>query len=108
VALRRSSFAGQSVAEAALSAHRLGADPASGEAVVERVDDVAAGRRRPWDVSNPSYYVSTGALTVTDARGMRRWRTHPYLVLARLAADPVACLGLPDECVVIMGSHVRS
>ena len=58
-------------------------------------------------MSNPSYYVSTGALTVTDARGMRRWRTHPYLVLSRLAADPVAYFGLPDERVVIMGSHVR-
>jgi KUP system potassium uptake protein len=57
-------------------------------------------------VSNPSYHVSTGALTVTGARGMRRWRTHPYLVLARLAADPVAYFGLRDERVVIR-SHVR-
>ena len=67
------------MAEAALSAHRLGAE----------------------------YYVSTSALTVTDARGMRRWRTHPYLVLSRLAADPVAYFGLPDERVVITGSDVR-
>lgn len=36
-----------------------------------------------------------------DRRPHRDGRTHPYLVLARLAADPVAYLGLPDERVVI-------
>ena len=58
------------------------------------------------DVSNPSYYVSRSALTVTDARGMRRWRKHLYALLAKLAADPVAYFGLPDDRVVIMGSRV--
>jgi KUP system potassium uptake protein len=38
---------------------------------------------------------------------MRRWRKHLYVGLAKLAADPVAYFGLPDDRVVIMGSRVR-
>jgi KUP system potassium uptake protein len=68
---------------------------------------LASTRGLAMDVSDPSYYVSTSALTVTRARSMRRWRKHLYVVLAKLAADPVAFFGLPDDRVVIMGSRVR-
>jgi KUP system potassium uptake protein len=68
---------------------------------------LAAARDLTLDVSNPSYYVSKTALTITDAPGIRRWRKRLYLGLAKLAADPVAYFGLPDDRVVIMGSRVR-
>ena len=67
---------------------------------------LATDRGLTMDVGNPSYYVSQSALTVTGARGMRRWRKHLYAVLSNLSADPVAYFGLPDDRVVIMGSRV--
>jgi KUP system potassium uptake protein len=68
---------------------------------------LAAARGLALDVSNPSYYVSRTTLTPTNAPGMQPWRKRLYLGLARLAADPVAYFGLPDDRVVIMGTRVR-
>jgi KUP system potassium uptake protein len=67
---------------------------------------LATSRGLTMDVENPSYYVSRSALVVSDRGGMRRWRKHLYVMLAKLAADPVAYFGLPDDRVVIMGSRV--
>ncbi len=68
---------------------------------------LAAARGLGVDVGDPSYYASRSVLTATSDPGLRRWRKRLFMALTRLAADPVAYFGLPDDRVVILGSRVR-
>lgn len=56
--------------------------------------------------TQPSYFISRGALRRTSSPGMSRWRKALFIALAHNAADPVAYFGLPAHRTVTMGSDV--
>jgi KUP system potassium uptake protein len=60
----------------------------------------------PDEMAKASYFVSRGALRITDERGMVRWRKKLFVGLAHNAADPTARFELPPDRTVTMGSDV--
>ena len=59
------------------------------------------------DLEDVSYFVSRIRIVVTDTPGMARWRKRLFTAIARNAADPVPYFHVPDECTVVMGSHIE-
>jgi KUP system potassium uptake protein len=59
------------------------------------------------EFKHASYFISRGAIRVTHAKGMARWRTSLFVALAHNAADPAARFGLPALRTVTMGSDVE-
>ena len=58
------------------------------------------------DVDTASFFVSRGAIRLTRAPGMARWRKALFVALALGAADPSAYFHLPPRQTVTMGSDV--
>jgi KUP system potassium uptake protein len=52
------------------------------------------------------YFVSVPIPQLSDGGGMARWRQRCFLLLDRLASDPVALLDLPRERTVVIGRDV--
>jgi KUP system potassium uptake protein len=68
----------------------------------------AAGRfERAIDVERASYFLSRMTIVPTRAPGLARWRKRLFVAMARNVSNPVAYFGLPDDRVVVMGSHVE-
>jgi KUP system potassium uptake protein len=61
---------------------------------------------RNLDLEHASYFVSRITITPTDAPGMRRWRKHLFIAMARNASSPIDHFGLPSNRTVMMGSQV--
>jgi KUP system potassium uptake protein len=59
------------------------------------------------DLEDVSYFISRITIVPTDAPGMARWRKKLFTAIARNAANPVPYFGLPDDCTVVMGSHIE-
>ena len=57
-------------------------------------------------VDDASYFVSRGAVRLSRAPGMARWRKVLFIGLAHNAADPAAYFRLPTDRTVTMGSDV--
>jgi KUP system potassium uptake protein len=53
-----------------------------------------------------SYFVSRGAIGVTRAGGMARWRKQLFIAMSHNAANPSARFGLPPDRTVTMGSDI--
>jgi KUP system potassium uptake protein len=73
-------------------------------AVLRVAQDRLEGR---CDLMNASYFLSRMTIIPTHAPGMRMWRKKLFVTIARNASNPVAYFGLPDDRVVVMGSHVE-
>src|SRR5207245_2017226 len=61
---------------------------------------------RNLDLEHASYFVSRITITPTDSPGMRGWRKHLFIAMARNASSPIDHFGLPGDRTVIMGSQV--
>lgn len=64
------------------------------------------GAELRFDPDRASYFLSYGALRLTRAPGMRRWRKRLFLALARNAANPAEYFALPDTRTVVIGSQI--
>ncbi len=61
---------------------------------------------RNLDLEHASYLLSRITITPTREPGMRGWRKHIFLAMARNAASPIELFGLPADRTVAMGSQV--
>ncbi|MBV9005174.1 MAG: KUP/HAK/KT family potassium transporter [Solirubrobacterales bacterium] len=61
---------------------------------------------RSLDLEHASYFVSRIAITPTDDPGMKSWRKHLFIAMARNASSPIEHFGLPGDRTVMMGSQV--
>jgi KUP system potassium uptake protein len=61
---------------------------------------------RNLDLEHASYFVSRITITPTDDPGMRPWRKHLFIAMARNASSAIDHFGLPGDRTVIMGSQV--
>ena len=61
---------------------------------------------RNLDLEHASYFVSRITITPTDDPGMRPWRKHLFIAMARNASSAIEHFGLPGDRTVIMGSQV--
>jgi KUP system potassium uptake protein len=61
---------------------------------------------RALDLEHASYLLSRITITPTHAPGLRFWRKHLFLAIARNAASPIELFGLPADRTVAMGSQV--
>lgn len=61
---------------------------------------------RNLDLEDASYFVSSISIQLSDAPGMRRWRKHLFISMARNTLSPVDHFGLPRERTMLMGSQV--
>jgi KUP system potassium uptake protein len=61
---------------------------------------------RNLDLEHASYFVSRITITQTDDPGMKPWRKHLFIAMARNAAGAIDHFGLPTDRTVIMGSQV--
>jgi KUP system potassium uptake protein len=61
---------------------------------------------RNLDLEHASYFVSRITITPTDDPGMRPWRKHLFIAMARNASSAIDHFGLPADRTVIMGSQV--
>jgi KUP system potassium uptake protein len=59
------------------------------------------------DVAGAVYFLSHVTIVPSGAGGMRRWRKHLFVGLARNAASPVEYFRLPSERTVIVGSQIE-
>ena len=64
------------------------------------------GAELRFDPDRASYFLSYGALRLTRAPGMRRWRKRLFLALARNAANRAESFALPETRTVLMGSRI--
>ncbi|HSS67302.1 MAG TPA: potassium transporter Kup [Nocardioidaceae bacterium] len=59
------------------------------------------------DANETTYFLSTIELTVSDRRGMARWRKHLFVATARVATDPVDAFHLPRDQTLTVGSQIE-
>jgi KUP system potassium uptake protein len=62
---------------------------------------------RNLDLEHASYFLSRITITPTDDPGMKQWRKHLFVGLARNAASPIEAFKLPGERTVMIGSQVK-
>jgi KUP system potassium uptake protein len=74
--------------------------------VIVSVKYVALVMRADNDGESPSYFVSRTGIRVTAEPGVRRWRKRLFVVLARNAASPIECFGLPPERTISMSAEL--
>lgn len=58
------------------------------------------------DLSQVTYFLSRASLTRGAHGALPRWRKGLFVLMARNAADPAEYFNLPNERVVVMGSHI--
>jgi KUP system potassium uptake protein len=58
-------------------------------------------------LASATYFLSQITIVFSGARGMSRWRTRLFLVLAHNAADPVEYFKLPDRSTIAVGERIE-